>query len=278
MELTELQRKAAEIRLATFKAISGAGGGHFGGCLSEIEILTALYFGRMRIDPTNPDWPDRDRMVLAKGHGGPALYVILAELGFFPKEWLSELDQSGSRLPKHIDRLKLKGIDYSSGPLGQGLSVGVGMALGARLDGRDYKVYVVMGDGECNSGQVWEAAMAAAKYRLDSIVAFVDRNCCQIDGPSDDVMPMEPFAAKWEAFGWNVMTVDGHDVEAILQAVESVSQVEGKPNMIIACTAKGRGVSFMEGRYEWHSGKISPEQCQAAIADLERCINDECKC
>ena len=273
MQASDLQRKAAEIRLATFKAIASAGGGHFGGCMSEIEILTTLYFAVMKVDPSRPAWDDRDRFVLAKGHGGPALYVILSELAFFPKEWLAELDRSGSRLPKHIDRLKLKGIDYSSGPLGQGLSVGVGMALGARLDQKTYKTYVVMGDGECNSGQVWEAAMTASKYCLDNLIAFVDRNGCQIDGKSDDVMPMEPLDDKWRSFGWNVLSIDGHNVAQILEALEQAANASNKPTMIIARTLKGKGISFMEDRYEWHSGKLSPQQCETAIAELERRID-----
>ena len=273
MQASDLQHKAAEIRLATFKAIASAGGGHFGGCMSEIEILTTLYFAIMKVDPNQPAWDDRDRFVLAKGHGGPALYVILSDLGFFPKEWLAELDRSGSRLPKHIDRLKLRGIDYSSGPLGQGLSVGVGMALGARLDQKTYKTYVVMGDGECNSGQVWEAAMTASKYGLDNLIAFVDRNGCQIDGKSDDVMPMEPLDDKWRSFGWNVLSIDGHNVAQILEALEQAANASNKPTMIIARTLKGKGVSFMEDRYEWHSGKLSPQQCETAIAELERRID-----
>ena len=273
MQASDLQHKAAEIRLATFKAIASAGGGHFGGCMSEIEILTTLYFAVMKVDPSRPAWDDRDRFVLAKGHGGPALYVILSDLGFFPKEWLAELDRSGSRLPKHIDRLKLRGIDYSSGPLGQGLSVGVGMALGARLDQKTYKTYVVMGDGECNSGQVWEAAMTASKYGLDNLIAFVDRNGCQIDGKSDDVMPMEPLDDKWRSFGWNVLSIDGHNVAQILEALEQAANASNKPTMIIARTLKGKGISFMEDRYEWHSGKLSPQQCETAIAELERRID-----
>lgn len=273
MQASDLQHKAAEIRLATFKAIASAGGGHFGGCMSEIEILTTLYFAIMKVDPNQPAWDDRDRFVLAKGHGGPALYVILSDLGFFPKEWLAELDRSGSRLPKHIDRLKLRGIDYSSGPLGQGLSVGVGMALGARLDQKTYKTYVVMGDGECNSGQVWEAAMTASKYGLDNLIAFVDRNGCQIDGKSDDVMPMEPLDDKWRSFGWNVLSIDGHNVAQILEALEQAANASNKPTMIIARTLKGKGVSFMEDRYEWHSGKLSPQQRETAIAELERRID-----
>jgi transketolase len=265
----ELQGIAAKIRLATFQAIAQAGGGHFGGSLSVIEILTALYFSALRIDPNNPQAHDRDRLVLSKGHGGPALYATLAEKGFFPKAWLSQLDTNGGRLPKHVDRLKVPGVDVSSGALGQGLSVAVGMALAAKLDSLDTRIYVVMGDGECNEGQIWEAAMAASKYALCNVTGIVDLNRAQVDGFSCDVMPLAPFAEKWQAFGWSVLTVDGHDIEQIVSAIEQAKKTIERPTVIMAHTIKGKGVSFMEGRYEWHSGPVTREQYKSAISDLE---------
>jgi transketolase len=266
---------ANNIRLKTFKAIANAGGGHFGGSLSEIEILTVLYFSEMHIDPRNPALDSRDRFILSKGHGGPGLYVTLAERGFFPEEWLSELDKNGSRLPKHIDRFKLPGLDVSSGALGQGLSVAAGMALAARLDGHDLRVYVLMGDGECDEGQVWEAAMAASKYQLDHLVAIVDRNGCQVDGDCGDVMPTESLAAKWAAFGWQVFQADGHDVRDLQDAFGRARIQAGRPSLIIASTIKGKGVSFMEGCFQWHSGSLTPDQYRLALSELESRVSKD---
>jgi transketolase len=266
---TYLQQVAHRMRLETFKAIAGAGGGHFGGSLSEIEILTALWFRVLQVDPSNPQWDGRDRFILSKGHGGPGLYVMLAERGFFPKSWLAELDQSGGRLPKHVD-FGIPGIDISSGSLGQGLSVAVGMALASRVDGSDRRIYVVMGDGECDEGQVWEAAMAAAKYGLDSVTAIIDRNRVQVDGTCAEIMPNDPFLDKWRAFGWHVLHVDGHDVDAIVAALKTASTTVGKPTMIVADTVKGKGVSFMEGQAKWHSGSVSREQYETAVAELSK--------
>lgn len=265
----DLQKTADDVRLAMFKAITQAGGGHYGGALSCVEILTLLYFKVMNIDPKNPHWDKRDRFILAKGHAGPTLYIILSELGFFPKDWLSELDQGGGRLPKHVDRLKTPGIDFSCGPLGQGLSVGVGMALSAKMDSSDISVYVLLGDGECNEGQVWEAAMTASKYKLDNLTVIIDRNNLQVDGYSDEVMPMEPLDGKWESFGWNVLKADGHDVVDLEKAFDSAKVFKGRPTVIIANTKKGKGVSFMEDRFEWHSGKVTDEQYKIGVSDLE---------
>ncbi len=263
---TPLQCMAQRMRLETFKAIAAAGGGHFGGSLSEIEILTALWFRVLRVDPSNPQWEGRDRFILSKGHGGPGLYVMLAERGFFPKSWLAELDQSGGRLPKHVD-LGIPGIDISSGSLGQGLSVAVGMALASRLERSDRRIYVVLGDGECDEGQVWEAAMCAAKYQLDNLTAVVDRNRVQVDGTCAEIMPTDPFPEKWRAFGWHVRQVDGHDVEAIADALEAARALKGKPSVIIADTVKGKGVSFMEGQAKWHSGSVNREEYELALAE-----------
>ncbi len=264
-----LQQVAHRLRLETFKAVAHAGGGHFGGCLSEIEILTALWFKELRVDPKNPASEDRDRFILSKGHGGPGLYVVLAERGFFPREWLAELDQSGSRLPKHVD-LGIPGVDISAGSLGQGLSIGVGMALASKMDASDRRVYVVTGDGECDEGQLWEAAMTAAKYCLDHLTVIVDRNAVQVDGICAEIMPTEPLASKWEAFGWNAISVDGHDVDAILAGLEIAKRTVGKPTVIVAHTVKGKGVSFMEGQPKWHANSATPEEVERGIAELSK--------
>jgi len=265
----ELKEIAEGIRLNTFKAIAGAGGGHFGGSLSVIEILTVLYFEVMNIDPENPDDSNRDRLILSKGHAGPALYTVLATRGYFPLDELKDLDQPLSKFPKHIDRLKLKGIDVSSGALGMGLSTACGMAISARQQRKDINVYVIMGDGEINSGQVWEAAMTANKYRLGNIIVILDRNNCQIDGPSDEVMPLEPLTNKWAAFGWNVLSANGHDISSILLAIKKAKENKNSPNIIIADTVKGCGVSLMEGKWQWHSGKLTEEEYNSCIAELE---------
>jgi transketolase len=269
--MIELEKTVSSIRRTTFKIIAEAGGGHFGGSLSVVDILTVLYFEVMNIDPADPEMEDRDRFILSKGHGGPALYCTLAERGFFPKNLLSELDKNGGRIPKHVDRLLFpnSGIDASSGALGQGLSVGVGMAISLKRDKRTNRVYVVMGDGECNEGQIWEAAMTAAKYKLDNLTGFVDRNVMQVDGNSNDVMPLEPFADKWAAFGWNTLAVDGHNVSELIDACNKAKNTKGKPTVIIANTIKGKGVSFMENRFEWHSGSISKEQLEIGLKDLD---------
>lgn len=264
-----LNKKAQELRRKTFETIYRAGGGHFGGSLSAIEILTTLYYDVMQTRPQEPDWPDRDRFILCKGHAGPPLYVILADLGFIDGERIKELDQNGGSLPKHVDRLKVQGIDYSSGPLGQGLSVACGMAAAAKLDGKDLYVYALLGDGELDEGQVWEAAMTAAHYHMDHLIAIVDRNCNQIDGTTEDVMALEPLTDKWESFGWHVQTIDGHDTAAIRRAIDTAKAVPGKPSVIIANTIKGKGISFMENQYKWHSGQITEEQFAQGLKDLE---------
>ena len=265
-----LQDKANEIRLRTFESIYSAGGGHYGGSLSAIEILTCLYYRLLRYRVNEPGWPERDIFILAKGHAGPPLYTILADCGFFDPERLKELDKNGGTLPKHVDRKKVEGIEYSSGPLGQGLSVAVGAALASRLKNCDSYTYVLTGDGELDEGQVWEAAMTAAKYHLNRLTVFVDRNRCQIDGTTEAVMDLEPLDQKWAAFGWHVQIVDGHDTEAICTAAATAEKVQDKPSVIIANTIKGKGVPFMEGQYKWHSGQITEEQYEAAHNELER--------
>lgn len=266
---SENQLYAAKMRKKLFAAIYHAGGGHFGGTLSIMEILAVLYNDTMRIDPQNPNWKKRDRMVLAKGHAGPALYVILADKAFFPEEWMNTLDTGGGHLPKHVDRLKVPGIDYSSGSLGQGLSVAAGMAAASKMDELSSDIYVILGDGECDEGQIWEAALLASKYELDNLIVFLDRNHCQIDGYTDEVLPLEPLKRKWEDFGWNVLEINGHDTDQIERAVAKAKENRGKPTIIIAETVKGKGVSFMENQYLWHSGSITKEQFQQGMKDLE---------
>ncbi len=265
-----LRKKADEIRLETFNAIHRAGGGHFGGCLSCVEILTGLYYDVLRFDPGRREDPARDRLILAKGHAGPTLYTILADIGCFGKACLAELDRNGGMLPKHVDRMKVAGIEYSSGPLGQGLSVASGMAAGLRDGGfPEARVYCLMGDGELDEGQVWEAAMCAGHYRLENLTAIVDWNHHQIDGPVEAVMTLNPLDKKWEAFGWNVIGVDGHDVDALAAAYRAASACKGRPTVLLADTAKGKGVSLMENNYRWHSGAITEEQYRAGLAELE---------
>jgi transketolase len=264
----DLQEMSQKIRRTTFQAISHAGGGHYGGSLSISEILTVLYFKVMKVDPDNPDNDERDRFILSKGHGGPALYTTLALRGYFPVSELDKLDKPLSKFPKHIDRLKLKGIEASTGPLGQGLSIACGMGISLKQQQRDNRVYILMGDGECDSGQLWEAAMTAGKYQLDNITAIVDRNNCQIDGNCDEIMPLEPLGDRFAAFGWHVFEADGHDIDSLLNAIEAAAHVKNKPSVILANTVKGKGISFMENRFEWHSGALSAEQYEQAAREL----------
>ena len=264
--LEELSREA---RKWIVRMIAAAGDGHIGGSLSCVEILVTLYFGHLRIDFERPSWRERDRLLLSKGHAGPALYSVLALRGYFSVDELCTLDRPKTRLTKHIDRRKLPFCEMSAGMLGQGLSIGVGMALGARLGDRPCRVYVILGDGELQSGQVWEAVMCAAKYQLDNLVAVVDRNSLQVDGATERIMPLEPLAPKWRGFGWHVIEVNGHDPKELLGAYESARLRKGQPTAIIAKTVKGRGVSFMEGQVGWHSRAITTEQAEVALADLE---------
>jgi len=263
---------ARKMRRMTFEAIAASGRGHYGGSLSISEILAVLYFGVLNIDPDNPKDPRRDRFILSKGHGGPALYTTLALRGYFPfQELLEGLDKPLSKFPKHIDRLKLDGIEASTGPLGQGLSIGVGMGIAFRQQGRPNRVYVLSGDGECDSGQLWEAVMSASKYRLGNLILIVDRNNLQIDGTCDEIMPTEPLDARFASFGWNTRRVDGHSTEEIDRTIRELhgeQESDSRPAVIIAKTVKGRGVSFMENRVEWHSGGISREQYEQAVREL----------
>ena len=267
--MNEMQDKAKLIRRHIIKMIAEANSGHPGGSLSATDIITVLYFHVLHHDPKNPLWPDRDRFVLSKGHAAPALYAALAESGYFPIEELMTLRKTNSRMQGHCDVMTTPGIETSSGPLGQGLSFGIGCALAARLDGKKYYTYVLLGDGECDEGQVWEAAMAAAHFKLDNLIAIIDRNGIQLDGWTKDIMNSEPLDEKWRAFGWHVIVVDGHDIYKLEIAFDEAKMIKGKPVMIIANTVKGKGVSFMENKAEFHGKPPTKDQAEKALKELE---------
>jgi transketolase len=248
--------------------IAKAASGHPGGSLSAIDMITALYFKVLRHRPTEPEWPDRDRFILSKGHAAPALYAALAHTGYFPVGDLMTLRQFESPLQGHPEKGKLPGVEASTGSLGQGISIGIGMALAARLDQKDYRVYVLVGDGEVNEGQVWEAALFAAHYKIDSLTVLLDCNKQQLDGWTNDILNTDPLAVKWRAFGWHVIEIDGHDFDAILSALDEAKTVEGKPTLILANTVKGKGVSFMENNLEFHGVAPNPEQLQTALLEI----------
>ncbi len=266
--IKELKRKALEIRKWVVESVYRAGSGHPGGSLSIADILACLYFHEMRHNPKNPKWEDRDRLVLSKGHAAPALYAALALAGYFPVEELYNLRKMGHFLQGHPSMIT-PGVDMSTGSLGQGLSVGVGMALAARLDKRDYRVFVILGDGEVQEGQIWEAANAASHFCLNNLIAILDRNRLQIDGPTEEIMHDEPLASRWKAFGWDVIEIDGHDIEEILNVFHEIKHNE-KPTMIIAHTIKGKGVSFMEGTLSFHGKAPTHEQYIRAMSELEQ--------
>ena len=263
-----LERVAAKGRLLGLDMVYHCASGHLGGSFSAMDVLTVLYFETMHIDPAAPQDPDRDRFVLSKGHCTPALYPILAQRGFFPEEDLELFRSIDGHLSGHAEMRHVKGVDMSTGSLGQGISAAVGMALAGKLDGRSYRTYALLGDGEIEEGQVWEAFMSAAKYELDGLCAVIDVNGLQIDGRTADVMPSEPLDEKMAAFGWHVIKVDGHDVEAIAAAFEAAAQVKGKPTVLLAKTVKGKGVSFMENDPGWHGKAPNAEQYEKARAEL----------
>lgn len=270
----ELAIIAAKIRLAGLDAVHTCASGHIGGSLSLTDILTVLYFEKMRIDPQNTQDPNRDRFVLSKGHCTPALYPALALRGFFPVEDLKLFRSIEGHMSGHAEMNHVNGVDMSTGSLGQGLSAAVGMALSGKIDQRDYRVYAAMGDGEIAEGQIWEAAMSAAKYKLDNLCGFVDVNGLQIDGATKDVMPTEPLDKKWEAFGWNVIKIDGHDLNQICDAIDAAAACKDKPTVILAKTVKGKGVSFMENDAGWHGKAPNDEQYEKAKAELEATLKD----
>ena len=265
----DLMKKAACIRKYIIEEVFSAKSGHPGGSLSCTDIFTVLYFDEMRVDVNNPKWADRDRFVLSKGHCAPALYATLALKGFFPEKDLVTLRKIDSYLEGHPSMTYVPGVDMSTGSLGQGISAAAGMAMAGKLDKKDYRVYSILGDGELQEGQVWEAAMAAAHYKLDNLTAFVDYNGLQIDGTIQEVMNPEPIADKFASFGWNVISIDGHDIEAIKDAIETAKTVKGKPTMVVCRTIKGKGVSFMENNGAWHGSAPNQEQRDQAIAELD---------
>ncbi|HUU08242.1 MAG TPA: transketolase [Dehalococcoidales bacterium] len=266
--LKEMEALARRIRRHIVTMIGKAGSGHPGGSLSAVEIVSSLYFRVLKHKPQDPQWADRDRFILSKGHAAPLLYTVLAECGYFPVAELATLRQLDSRLQGHTDRNLTPGVEMSAGALGQGLSFAVGVALAGRLNAQSYRVYVLLGDGECNEGQIWEAAMAAAHFKVDNLTAIVDRNRLQLDGWCCDVMNSEPFAQKWRAFGWQVIEVDGHDFTQLGRAFTRAKKVKGKPTVIIAHTVKGKGVSFMENNPDFHGKAPSAEEVEIALKEL----------
>jgi transketolase len=264
-----LREKAREMRKDIVRMVGAAGSGHPGGSLSASDIVAALYFHVMRHDPANPSWPERDRFVLSKGHAGPVLYAALAEAGYFPREELMTFRKINSRLQGHPDMRKTPGVEFSTGSLGQGLAAANGMALAGKLHDKGYRVFAMIGDGESQEGGIWEAAMAAAHYKLDNMTAILDFNGLQIDGPNSQVMGVVPMSDKWRAFGWNVIEIDGHEFDQILDALAPERVVRGKPTMIIAHTIKGKGVSFMENQVDWHGKAPKPEEVEVAITELD---------
>jgi len=266
--IANLEDKARELRVAIVRTLHKSQSGHTGGSLSAIDMVTALYFHKMRHDPENPDWPERDRFVLSKGHAAPALYVALAHAGYFPREDLMMLRRLGSHLQGHPDSKSTPGVEVCTGSLGQGLSMANGMALGLRLDNRPGRVYALLGDGELQEGQVWEAAMAAAHYKIDNLCALVDANSLQIDGEVAKVMAVAPIAAKFKAFGWHPLEIDGHDMSAILAALEHAETIKGQPTVIVANTVKGKGVSFFENKASYHGVPPSDDELPRALECL----------
>ena len=265
--IEEIKGIARELRRDVVKMTFTAGSGHPGGSLSELDILTSLYLGVMRHNPKDPKWPDRDRFILSKGHACPGLYAVLARCGYFPQEELSSFRKIDSRLQGHA-HIMTPGVEMNSGSLGQGLSFAIGVALAANMDKRDHRVYTLLGDGECDEGQVWEAAMAAAHYKLDNLTALVDRNGIQNDRFTNQVMELEPLPEKWRAFGWATLEIDGHDISQVLDALKEAQNTKGRPTVIIAHTVKGKGVSFMENNPDFHGRAPTQEEYTKAMAEL----------
>jgi len=270
--VNEFRKIATRVRGHILRSVHRAQGGHIGGPLSSVELLISLYFHGLRIDPQNPTWEDRDRFILSKGHAAIALYAVMAERGFFPLEELSTFDEINSRMQAHPDMTITPGIDMSAGSLGQGLSAGIGMALGARLLKKDFRVYVMIGDGESQEGQIWEAAAVASRYQLDHLTVVLDYNKVQQYGwqyPTR-MLPIEAPAAKFQAFGWHPIEIDGHNFGAIVGALEEAKTIKGRPTIIIGHTVKGKGVSFMEDRYQWHARVPTDQELELALAELHK--------
>jgi transketolase len=267
--VVDLETKAKELRKSIINMIYKAGSGHPGGSLSIIDILTVLYYHEMKIKPDNPEWFERDRFILSKGHAAPALYAILAAQGYFPSEELSNLRKIGSILQGHPDKNKTPGIDMTTGSLGQGLSIAIGMALAGKLDKADYRVYAVIGDGECQEGQIWEAALAARHYSLDNLTVFLDFNKVQLADYTEKIMSLEPIVDKWKAFGWYTMEIDGHNMGEIIDACSEAREHKGEASIIIANTIKGKGISYMENKAAWHGKAPNEEEFNRAMNELK---------
>jgi len=268
-DIDSLRKRATDLRRTILKMLTGAGSGHTGGSLSATDIVSALYFYEMRHDPSNPEWSERDRFILSKGHAAPLLYAALASSGYFDKKLLGTLRKIGSPLQGHPCSKKLPGVEISTGSLGQGLSIANGIALGIKLDKKSSRVYCLLGDGEIQEGQIWEAAMSAAHYKLDNLCAIIDNNGLQIDGHCCDVMQIEPIVLKWQAFGWHVIDIDGHDMQAIVHAFQKARSIQQKPTMIVARTVKGKGVSFFEGKVQYHGLAPTEEELEMALKELK---------
>jgi transketolase len=268
-DITFLKKQAKIVRIEILKMLALAGSGHTGGSLSSADIVTALYFSKMRYRPDEPNWKERDRFILSKGHAAPLLYAVLAMAGFFDISMLKTLRKLGSPLQGHPCSRVLPGVEISTGSLGQGLSISNGIAIGLKIDKLSSRVYCLLGDGEIQEGQVWEAAMTAAHYKLDNLCAIVDHNGLQIDGPVSKVKAIEPVASKWRAFGWHVIEVDGHNMEEVVNAFDEAEKKKEKPTMIIAHTVKGKGVSFFEGKIEYHGVAPTHEELEKALKELE---------
>ncbi len=269
-ERRRLEEKAHELRSLSVDTVVWAGSGHIGGAMSAMDILTILYHKYLRIDPRDPEMPGRDRFILSKGHIGVGYAPVLADLGYFDRELLKEYNHTGSPLGMHLDAKKVPGVEVSTGSLGHGLAIGLGLALGARLRGESFKTYVLLGDGECDEGSVWEAAMAASHFKVTNLVTIVDRNRCMIDGPTEEVMALEPFADKWRAFGFETITCDGHDFDALANALDRALAATDRPVVIIADTVKGCGIDFIAGDYRWHYGGFDAEKTAKAKESLAR--------
>ena len=267
-QIQELEEKAKQIRRLIIQMLAKAGSGHPGGSLSAADLISVLFFSVLKHNPKDPAWPDRDRFHMSKGHCCPLWYAVLAESGYFPKDQLWTLRQLGSILQGHPDR-RTPGVEVASGSLGQGLSVALGMSLAAKIDKKDYRVYVLMGDGEIQEGNIWEAAMACSHFKRDNLCAILDYNGFQIDGKVKDIMALEPIAAKWQSFGWHTIEIDGHNIKQILTAYDEAKQTKGKPTIIVARTVKGKGVSFMENVVDFHGRAPTKEEAERALKELE---------
>jgi transketolase len=270
--IQELSKLAWILRMDAIDMIHNAGSGHPGGSLSAAEIVTALMFHHMNIDPKNPQMPERDRFILSKGHAAPILYAALARRGFFPLNELKTLRQLDSNLQGHPDRLKTPGVEMTSGVLGHGVAIGVGLALASRLEEAEWKVYVLIGDGESQAGVIWEGALMASKYKLGNLTVILDHNRVQLDGPVSEIMPIEPVIEKWKSFGWYVTVIDGHDMKEVLEGLDKIEEVRDRPKIIIANTVKGKGVSYMENQSRWHGRAPNDKEYEQALKELSEVI------